>query len=63
MRVLFFVVAGGYSHVCLYEILRKFEAYFYLCCGQNRIKIWSARGGYMKLRQMKKLNWANGSIC
>ena len=24
------------------------EAYFYLCCGQNRIRIRSARGGYMK---------------
>ncbi len=33
----------------LYEILCKSEEYFYLCCGQNRIRIRSARGGYMKM--------------
>ena len=31
----------------LYEILRKSEAYFKLCCGQNRIRIRSARGSYI----------------
>ena len=32
----------------LYEILRKSEAYFKLCCGQNRIRIRSARGSYIQ---------------
>ena len=32
----------------LYEILRKSGAYFKLRCGQNEIKIRSARGSYMK---------------
>ena len=32
----------------LYEILRKSGVYFKFCCGQNEIRMRSARGGYMK---------------
>ncbi|SMC74941.1 hypothetical protein SAMN02746065_10942 [Desulfocicer vacuolatum DSM 3385] len=33
----------------LYEILRKFKAYFKLRCGQNEIKIRSARGSLYEI--------------
>ena len=42
-------MAGGYSHVCLYEILRKKGVYFKLRCGQNEIRIRSAHGSYSKI--------------
>ena len=32
----------------LCEILRKSREYFKLCCGRNRVRIRSARGGYIK---------------
>ena len=41
------------GHTGLYEILRKSEAYFKLCCGQNRIRIRSAHGSYYESRDLK----------
>jgi len=46
----------------LYEILRKSEAYFKLCCGQAEARIRSARGGYTiphTLKDIKCNAWLN----
>jgi len=41
------LVKMGCGSNILYEILRKSEAYFKLCCGRTNVRTRSARGSYI----------------
>jgi len=45
VRGICFCVSQAHAH--LYEILRKSEAYFRLCCVQAEVRMRSAHGSYM----------------
>ena len=52
-----------FARTCwLYEILRKTGEYFKLCCGQNRIRIRSAHGGYGQPTNFTQTGSSSGCI-